>query len=94
MNAFIKVDGRDAGEIKLFALSTCGWCKRTRMYFEQQGVGYSYVYVDKLEGDERGEVLELMRKFDNSESFPTIVVGDNKCIIGFNKKELDKVTEA
>lgn len=94
MNAFMNVDGRDAGDIKLFALSTCGWCKRTRMYFEQQGVKYSYVYVDKLEGDERREVLELLHKYDDSESFPTITVGETKCIIGFNKKELDKVTEA
>lgn len=39
------VDGENKGNIVLFALSTCGWCKKTRMLIEDLGVEYDYIYV-------------------------------------------------
>ena len=91
MVEFTNVDGKDCGDVKLFALSTCGWCKRTRKYFEDAGIAYSYIYVDKLHGDDRKEAIKIMRKYDKSESFPTIVVDNSECIVGFNKGKIDSM---
>ena len=91
MIEFTKVDGRDCGDVKLFALSTCGWCKRARMYLEDNGVAYRYIYVDRLHGEAREEALELMRKYDASESYPTIAVGETDCVVGFNRNKLDRM---
>jgi len=84
------VNGENKGKLVLYALSTCGWCKKTRMLLEDLGVEYSYIYVDLLEGEERKEIIEQVKKWNPQLSFPTLVVNDEKCIVGFNE---DKVRE-
>lgn len=79
------VDGEKKGDVLLFALSTCGWCKKTRLLLEELGIDYDYVYVDLTEGDERNEVIENLKKWNSSLSFPTLVLNNEKCIIGFDK---------
>jgi len=82
------VNGKNKGKLILYALSTCGWCKKTRMLLEDLGVEYNYVYVDLLEGDERQEIIEQVKKWNPQLSFPTLVVNDEKCIVGFNEDEV------
>ena len=82
------VNGKNKGKLILYALSTCGWCKKTRMLLEDLGVEYNYVYVDLLEGDERQEIIEQVKKWNPQLSFPTLVVNDEKCIVGFNADEV------
>jgi glutaredoxin len=84
------VDGDKKGEILLFALSTCGWCKKTRLLLEELGVDYNYVYVDLTEGDERNEVIENLKKWNTSLSFPTLVLNNDKCIVGFDKAAIEE----
>ena len=50
------VPGENRGKITLYALSTCGWCQKTKNFLDELGVKYSYVYVDLLEGKERESV--------------------------------------
>jgi glutaredoxin len=82
------VDGRNKGEIKLFALSTCGWCKKTRALLEELGVAYDYVYVDLIHGDERTEALENLKRWNPSLSFPTLIINDERTIIGFDRTSI------
>ena len=79
------VDGQNKGEVLLFALSTCGWCKKTRLLLEKLGVAYNYVYVDLTEGEERNEVIENLKKWNTSLSFPTLILNNEKSIVGFDK---------
>jgi glutaredoxin len=82
------VNGKNKGKLVLYALSTCGWCKKTRMLLEDLGVEYNYIYVDLLEGEERKEIIEKVKKWNPQLSFPTLVVNDEKCIVGFNEDEV------
>lgn len=74
-------------EIKLFALTTCGHCRSTKDLLNECGVKYDCVDVDKLEADERKQVLEEVKKLNPNCSFPTIVIGD-KIIVGFREDEI------
>jgi glutaredoxin-like protein NrdH len=85
------VDGQNKGKVVLYALSTCGWCKKTRMLIEDLDVKYDYIYVDLLEGDERQEIIEQIKKWNPQLSFPTLVLNDEESIVGFNE---DKVRES
>jgi Glutaredoxin and related proteins len=42
------VPGDDHHKVVLYALSTCGWCARTKQLLTDLGVEFSYVYVDLL----------------------------------------------
>jgi glutaredoxin len=81
------VPGKDAGHIMLYALSTCGWCKRTRELLEELDVAYDYEYVDLLQGNERVYALDAVKKWNPSCSFPTLVIND-RCIVGLQEDEI------
>jgi glutaredoxin-like protein NrdH len=86
--AITHVPGKDAGRIMLFALSTCGWCAKTRKLFEDMGVAYDYEYVDLLPLEEKKNVMKVVEKWNPACSFPTIVLKDKKCIVGFKEDEI------
>ncbi len=88
MADFIKVSGRDVGNIKIFTLSTCGWCRKTKAFLNDNGIEYTYIDVDKLEGNETDAVRQEQMKFNKSGSFPTIVINDKECIVGYDEDAL------
>jgi glutaredoxin len=82
------VEGQNKAKLVLFALSTCGWCKKTRALIEDLDADYEYVYVDLLKGKEREEVVEMVKKWNPQVSFPTLVINDDKTIVGFKEEEI------
>lgn len=83
-----RVEGRDAGDVLLYALSTCVWCRKTRQYLDSLGIAYSYFYVDLLDSSDRDEVVSALAAVNPRRSFPTIVVGGSRVITGFDEKAL------
>jgi glutaredoxin len=71
-----------------YGLSTCVWCKRIRRFLEDQGVEFDYVYVDLLKGQEREEAMGQVRRWNAAVSFPTVVIGDNQCVVGYKPEKL------
>ena len=82
------VEGKNKGNVVLYALSTCGWCKKTRMLLEDLGVEFNYVYVDLTEGEERSKVIEDVQKWNPQLSFPTVVINNKDVIVGFKEDEI------
>ena len=85
------VKGKNKGKVFVFALSTCGWCKKTKAFLNESGVEYSYVDVDLETGADREKVLNEVRKWNPNCSFPTVVLNDASCLVGFQP---DKMKEA
>jgi glutaredoxin len=85
------VNGKNKGKVMLYALSTCGWCKRTKELLLVIGVEFDYVYVDLLEGKEQDAAMDNVERFNPSGSFPTLVIDDKKCIVGFKEQEIREV---
>jgi glutaredoxin len=82
------VNGDNKGKIMLYALSTCGWCKKTKNLLSNYGLEFSYLYVDLLKGDEKEKIMDEVKKWNPRCSFPTIVVNDKKVIVGFKEDEI------
>ncbi len=82
------VSGKNKGSVMLYALSTCGWCKKTKELLREMGVEFDYAYVDLLEGKEQDEAMNTVERFNPSGSFPTLVINDKKCIVGFREQEI------
>ena len=82
------VDGENKGKIILYALSTCIWCKKTKNFLDELGVEYSFVYVDHLDGKDKDNTESEIRKWNPRCSFPTIVINDEKCIVGFDDEKI------
>jgi len=82
------VKGKNRGKIVLYALSTCGWCAKTKELLRELGVEFDYIYVDLLEGAEQDDTMNIVEKFNPSGSFPTLVIDNRKSIVGFREKEI------
>jgi glutaredoxin-like protein NrdH len=82
------VKGKNMGNIKIYALSTCPWCRKTKQLLNDMGVEYYFVDVDLLTGDEREQTVTIVKKWNPSVSFPTIVINDSKSIVGFKESEI------
>lgn len=88
MYEFTPVKGEKRGEIKLYAISTCVWCKRTKKLLGDLGVEYSFIFVDQLDRKIRDEVEEEVTKWNPRCSFPTMVINNEKAIVGFQETEI------
>lgn len=82
------IAGKNVGDIKLYALSTCPWCKKTKKLLDDMGVEYYFVDVDLLSGDDKNQTIATVKKLNPSMSFPTIVINGNKTIIGFQESQI------
>jgi glutaredoxin-like protein NrdH len=79
--------------IKVFALSTCPYCRQARAFLDENGVVYDVVEVDKLSGTERADAIGEVERLSGGTSFPVVVVGD-EVIVGYNKSRIQQLIGA
>jgi glutaredoxin 3 len=66
-------------KVKLYAISTCSYCKKTKAFLDDNKIQYEYYDV----GTDKERRDEMMDK-SGQMSVPVIDVG-GKIVIGFNK---------
>ncbi|HEY5516863.1 MAG TPA: glutaredoxin family protein [Coriobacteriia bacterium] len=80
-------------QIKVFALSTCPYCKQARAFLDESGVAYDVVEVDKLTGQERTDAIEEVKTLSGGTSFPVLVM-DGEVVVGYNKARIQQLIGA
>lgn len=78
--------------VKVFALSTCPYCRMTRKYLDDNDVEYDVTEVDLLTGREREDAIAEVKAISGGTSFPVIIV-DEEVIVGFNKKRIKELLD-
>jgi glutaredoxin len=85
----IHVDGKKKGDILLYALSTCGWCRKTKNLLNEIGVAYDYIDVDELSDEESTKLEnEVLKKWNPDCTYPTIVINNKRSINKFSESKL------
>jgi glutaredoxin len=79
-------------KVRLYTLSTCSHCARTKKFFKDCGIDVEFTDVDLLSGAERGRVLDEVRTLNPDCTFPTICIGE-KVVVGFNEERIRKALE-
>jgi len=75
--------------VKVYALSTCPYCKMTRQFLDEKGVEYELVEVDLLSGDEQDGVMAEVNRISGGASFPVVCRADTGgYVVGYDKKRL------
>lgn len=87
-----RVEGeRRDHKVFVYALSTCGWCKKTKRFLRDNGVEYEYMDVDTGTREEKRAAIERLKEKGAPLAFPVVIVDDNKIISGFKQ---DAIREA
>jgi glutaredoxin-like protein NrdH len=76
--------------VKLYALSTCPYCRMTKRYLDENAVEYDIAEVDLLEGQEKDDTVAEVRRISGGASFPVVVI-DDEVIVGFNKVRIKEL---
>jgi glutaredoxin-like protein NrdH len=84
----VHVEGEDKGKVFLYAISTCAWCRKTKKLLNSLGVEYSYVDVDLLDETEKERVEREVKKWNPACNYPTMVINEKRCIVGFKEDEI------
>lgn len=84
IDGFKNVDGSYYGDIKIYTLSTCGWCKKTKTFLSDHGVAFSYIEIDLLPEKEKAAACKEHQKFNPRGTYPTIVLNGSETIVGYD----------
>ena len=79
--------------VKVYALSTCPYCKMTRKFLEENGVAFDVVEVDLLEGEELESVKQEVKRISGGLSFPVVVVDEKPPVVGYDVGSLKKALD-
>jgi glutaredoxin-like protein NrdH len=82
------VEGTHKRDLRLYTLSTCIWCKKTKALLKDLDIGYEYMDLDLLDGQNRQEALDALREFNPQCSFPSLVFNNADCIVGFDEQKI------
>ena len=79
-----------ADKVFVYALSTCGHCKRTKQFLKDNNIEFDHIDVDLTQGDERQKLVDEVKTYNEACTFPTVLIGET-VIVGFKE---DKLKEA
>lgn len=80
-------------KVRIYALSTCLWCKKTKKYFEDRKISFEAVDYDKQDEAAQEKIKNEMREAGFPCSFPFISIGD-ACTQGYDPDEFEKMLGA
>jgi len=87
----IKVKGsKKDHEVLVYALSTCGWCKKTKQFFRNNSIEYEYVDLDLASPEERQPIIDELSSNNIPLAFPITIIDNQTMVRGYNP---DKLTE-
>ncbi|MHA2062035.1 MAG: ferredoxin-thioredoxin reductase catalytic domain-containing protein [Candidatus Sifarchaeia archaeon] len=89
-------------KIRLYALSTCGFCKKALQFLRKHSIEFGFVFCDYYPREEYDEIIEDItdlckepsqsrEEFVEQARFPFLVMDDRKCLVGFNEEKYHKL---
>jgi glutaredoxin len=90
----VKVDGKNSKHrVLLYALSTCGWCRKTKKFLTDNSVAHGHIDVDLCTDEEYEQICRDILERGGRIAFPTLIVDDSRLITGFNVDEIREALE-
>ena len=78
-------------KVTLYALSTCGWCKRTQEFLEKNNMSPEIIFIDLLEDEEKENARAQLIKFNPRRTYPTTVINEKHVVTGFDEERLREI---
>lgn len=85
--------GNNKHKVRLYALSTCIWCRRTKQFLKDNDIEYEYVDVDLASKENKDEIRKIIQNRGGSLAFPVTIIDDKKLINGYRVDDLREALE-
>ena len=71
-------------EITVFALSTCGFCKRALAFLNTRSIAYRFVHMDLIPLETKNAAKKALKeRFKEDIAFPFAIIDGDKHLVGF-----------
>lgn len=91
INFIVEKGIHNKGEITIYALSTCAFCRRALKFLKENSISFSYVYIDEFDFEKKSKIKnELREKYKKDIGFPFLVLNGTEVIVGFTEDEYRK----
>lgn len=86
---FTREEGSNkAHALTVYALSTCGFCKKAINFLKENDIAFQYIYLDKINPMVKQTVKsELKQKYESLPVFPILVIDDERAVSGFSEEK-------
>ena len=90
----VKVSGmNNKHKVLLYAISTCGWCKRAKNFLNDNNVEYEYVDIDLCSTDDKSSIRKDILSRGGVLAYPTVIIDDKMLLTGPSPDKLREVLE-
>jgi len=83
--------GNNKHKVLMYAISTCGWCKRAKRMLNDMDVEYEYIDVDLCSGEDRETIRQDITRRGGRLLYPTIIINNKVLLTNPSEKELREV---
>ena len=90
----VKVPGRNnKHKVFMYAINTCGWCKRAKQFLKDNEVEFEYVDVDLCSMADRQKTRQDIQSRGGMLAYPTVIIDDKILLTGALQDKLREVLE-
>jgi glutaredoxin len=90
----IKVPGKNnKHRVLMYAISTCGWCKRAKKFLKDNDVEYEYINVDQSSEPDRKHIWHDIQSRGGTLAYPTLIIDSKILLTGAPRNKLREVLE-
>jgi glutaredoxin len=77
--------------ITVYALSTCGFCKKALAFLDENGFSYRLLHVDLIPLETKNELKAILKaRFNENVAFPFAIIDDTSHLVGFIRPDWEK----
>jgi glutaredoxin-like protein NrdH len=90
----VKISGRNnKHKVLLYAISTCGWCKRAKQFLKDNDVEFEYVDIDMCNMADKQKIRQDIRSRGGTLAYPTLIIDNEILLTGAPRDKLKEVLE-
>ena len=90
----VKVSGKNNKHtVLVYAISTCGWCKRAKTFLNENNVEYEYVDIDLINDEDKQKIRQDIQNRGGPLAYPTLIIDNKILLTGAPQDKLKEVLE-
>lgn len=91
LNYETRSGARGDRSITVYALSTCGYCKKALAFLDENGFSYRFIHVDLIPLETKNEIKATLKaRFNENVAFPFAVIDEKTHLVGFILPDWEK----
>jgi len=69
-------------KVSLYTLSTCPWCRKTKIFFKEHNIPFDFIDYDLADEETQKRIMEELDA-NGATGFPFVRIGDD-VVVGYN----------